>query len=143
MNVLLVYKGLKPATILEFVAPIDNEHANIEIAGYMESLCELLQSQNFLVHKVCENENENPRDGGDARDYNYYSIYTARTPENLSMLVESDTKEDRKVKDYKRDKALGYPDTAIQAYVDGSILKDVQELPEDVRDSGVLKFKNF
>lgn len=98
MNILLVYKGLKPATILEFVTPIGDEHANVEIAGYVESLCQLLQSQNFLVHKDCENENANRRDGGVVRDFDYYSVYTARTPENLSMLVESDTEEVKKLR---------------------------------------------
>jgi hypothetical protein len=143
MNILLVFKGLKPATILEFVAPAHDEHANIEIAEYVQGLCELLQSQNFLVHKDCEDENANSGEEGFARDFNHYSVYTAKTPENLSMLVESDTEEDRKTKDYKRGKVLGYPDTAIHAWIDGNILKDVQELPEDVRDSGVLKFVNF
>ena len=131
VEIALTVLGLKPAFILEWWESIDKEEL---IKNESRELEGFLVSNSLVASSIFSLEN----------DHVFCRIFCARDESQLSGLIdteydEGDSKIIIKKKDKKRGVLLGYPATAVDAYVEDSCIED-DELPDYIRNSAEFKF---
>lgn len=145
IDIIAVYKGLKPASIIGMHRGDSPEYIfENKVTEFQDTLHKLAikfiitaaDPKNEHIEFLIGKNDENLKELSNA----YYSTFE-RTAEDYSP--ESFQKFQR-TREQRIGYALGYPHTAVDAFVDpdqGSIEED--ELPEEIQKSDELKFVNF
>jgi hypothetical protein len=136
-NLILVTEGLKPATGIslfyykEGEKEYSEEDFYLDIQGVYNLLEELGLPYDHAIEKATE---EYP--------YDIAFFEVGKDEEALQQLHEANNEQTAVEKHMKLGKAYGYPETMIEAYTTGRLMKK-NELPEDLKNDPVVKFVNF
>lgn len=130
VDIICVYKKIKPATIVDIFHDPDypEEYFHQDVASVAETLKSL--GLPYSIETVSVDE-----------EFEEAHIIIAQNKEKLEKVKAASVNAE-KGWDRSIGEALGYPQTAIEAFINGTTTKP-SELPEEVRDSDHIKFLGF
>lgn len=141
LDVALLLLGKKPATqvgnfqVVDGLSPKEKENIENEFAKEFEAVLEMLDALS-LRHSVKQYPQETDGIFG-------YSILVASDDDALSKTVNADEQGD----DAAFGLLMGYPETAVQAYLSGDSFDYDEELPfedyESLKEEGLMPFLYF
>ena len=130
VDIICVYKKVKPATIIDIFhdSAYPEEYFHENVASVEEILRSL--SLPYFIEIVSLDE-----------EYEEASIAIAQNKESLEKVKVANASEE-KDRDNLLGEAMGYPQTAIAAYIKGNTM-ELSELPEEIKNSDYIKFLEF